>query len=252
MIVTDRWIPFKACIHLRPSRWDRSPKSLKASLNASAFDNATVILLTEVADGKRPKALRQWANINDWNLLHDTEPWQSGETAILAHVRTWSVIDWATVNIGPDLGPGLPVVCTIAILKHRITGVTALVSVSHLPSAVESIWSVKGAKRIIAYRRMVVRYRKVVSAWRKEFKPDFEAVSADWNLDVLKAWVRAYLKSAFPKHKLVYSRKGGTHGPRQIDAFLLRKVKGNSSIMQAHRSSDHRATELLITRVNDG
>lgn len=249
MIVHSPYKKVHFNFHLRPSRWDRSPQSLASSLNSSRDDGATVICLTEVADGKRPDTLRAWCTKNTWGKLQDNDPWQKGETAILINYTEWFLVDWATVRIGPDLGPGLPVVATLALLKHRETDVTVLVSVSHLPSAVESIWSLKGSKRALAYRRCVINYRKAVTEWRKEFKPDLEAISADWNLDINKSWVRNYLEATWRQHDLVrLGTKEPTHGNRKIDAWLLKDAKGKTDVMEAHPSSDHRATELVIFR----
>jgi hypothetical protein len=253
MIVKNNYRSF--IFHLRPSKWNFGAGSLYNSLTASHNKGATIIALTEVADGKRPEALNRWCDKNGWANLQDTLPWQKGETAILYDWSYWQLVEWETVQIGPDLGPGLPVVATLAVLINKDTNEVFLFGVSHLPSAVEAIWNVKGAKRVLAYRRMVVKYRQAAAHLRKKHRPDVEALSADWNINLLKVWARNFLKSAFPKHKLVTQGKHGntntepTHGDRKIDGWLLKGAKGNIDVISAALASDHMCTELTISRI---
>lgn len=235
--------------HLRPSRWDRSPDSLKDSLTVSRKQGAHVILLTEVADGKRPDALVDWARLNNFGLTQDLSPWQTGEVAALFDNDEAKLLAWDTVSIGPDLGPGLPLVAIFVVLQFN-DGTVGLFSTTHLPSSVEGDWRAKG-RRIIEYGKAVIRYRKAAARFRRKYKPDFELLCADWNLNVLLKWVQNYLKTTFPRHKLIIAKGGGTHGNRQIDAALVRykkKYRGSSTraeVMDGHFSSDHKAVREI-------
>ena len=237
--------------HIRSSRWDRTTDSLQSSLSQSRKELADVVLLTEVADGKRPDALRIWCQANGWDWAQDRSPWQSGETAIIWNAEEAKCLNWETVSIGPDLGPGLPLVATVAILEFK-DGTKSLYGMTHLPSSVEGDWRQRG-RRVVEYQKAVRRYRKAVTKYRKRYHPDFELVCADWNLNVLLKWVKRYLKINFPKHRLVQAGNKGTHGHRQIDAALVRfkpKYKkhsyANARVLDAHYSSDHKGVEVFV------
>lgn len=243
--------------HLRASKWNRTPESLKDSLTFSKKQAAHVILLTEVADGKRPDALVKWAELNNWGLAQDQSPWQSGEVAALWDKEECTLLGWDLVSIGPDLGPGLPLVAIFAVIEFPEADIIGMFSTTHMPSSVEGDWRARG-RRIIEYNKAAIRYRKAASRMRKNYKPDFELLAADWNLNVFLSWVQTWFKTTFPRHKLVIAKGGGTHGPRQIDAALVRyKKRFKKSSTQAevipkiHYSSDHKAVEV-ITNVRQG
>lgn len=220
-------------------RWDRSARLLARQVRRAAKHGAKLITLTEVADGKRPSL-----TMPGWTKAQDVDGpggkrFDRGECAILAEDDTWELVRSRSYVIGPDLGPGNRVVVLFALLRHRVTRATLLVSVCHLPSAVEAVWR---GQRATHYRAMVDRWRRIHATWVRAFKPDNEMVVADWNLNVHAAWVKDYLAEAFPTLDLPANLpKGGTHGSRLIDMVLTRGWSPKRlTIRSARGASDHR------------
>lgn len=221
-------------------RWDRSPRLLKRQLRRAAKGGATWLSLTEVADGKRPAAVA----LPGWTKTQDVDGpggkrFDRGECAFLTRDDTWEVLRWRSYVIGPDLGPGNRVVMLMALLRHRLTGATSLMSVCHTPSAVEANWR---GQRAGHYRQMVDRWRRIHATWVRAFKPDNEAVVADWNINLHAAWALIYLEDAFPTlDPPAVLPKGGTHGPRLIDMILTRGWRKVRLVIRSSRgASDHR------------
>ena len=68
---------------------------------------------------------------------------------------------------------------------------------------------------------------------------------ADWNLNLHRVWVRAYLRATFPAFRAPQKRPaGGTHGARLIDfpiglrivGLTMRVLREESDVLDA---SDH-------------
>lgn len=246
--------PFEVA-HLRSSKWDRTRALLLQALLWSIKAGATVILHTEVAAPHRRTALRA----RGWKVAQDTSTRPRAETAISWSPKVWQDIAWQSRQVGPDLGPGDIIMATVAVLQHIDKGVIALFGVCHMPSSVEGSWWQK-TKRVIAYQRAMIQYRRFVREMKREYRPDIQAVAADWNLSVLKEWVRTYLQGVWVGFTLLIAGKMGTHGNRQIDAWMVRyrprllrrmkrlgvKRKLRSFPLPHHKSSDHRGVGLVL------
>lgn len=223
------------------SKWDRSVESLRADVDRSIGQGANVVSLTEVADGRRWKAL----DVVGWITCQDRTPWQAGESAILVDNSWGEVLEWTTEQIGPDLGPGNAVYAIVAAIKIHATGKTLLVAEAHLPSSVEGNWK---ARRGSEFRKMSRNYKRLVRRFRKKYKPDAECVWADWNLNLNLAWVRAWAKSLWAKRKTLGKRKTpakGTHGPRLIDWPVTHGLRRRKlTILPKTDGSDHRGARL--------
>jgi hypothetical protein len=236
-VSTARYYPVQGA-HLS-SKWNRPRWTLKRQLRRAEKRGATWLTLTEVADGKRPEAVK----LPGWSKAHQTDPAQPfdlGECAILVKDSEWAIIRWRTYVIGPDLGPGNRIVMTIALLRHRLTGGTLLLSTSHMPSGIEGAWQGRRARH---YRQALDRWRRINLAWRRAFKPDNEATVADWNLNFHQQWVRAFFRGAWPGLEEPHSLpKGGTHGPRLIDMIRTRGWVNavRVTIRSSRGASDHR------------
>lgn len=228
---------FKAA-HLS-GRWDRSAHALHQQLRRAAKRGATLLTLTEVADGKRPGVV----HLEGWTACHDVDGkggkmFDRGECAILARDDTWKVLRWRSYVIGPDRGPGNRVIIVMALLEHLGTGKTLLVSTAHLMSAVEADWR---GRRAGFYRQDLDRWRFIHASWVRMFKPDAEATVADWNLDLHRAWVRDALDGAWDRLNAPRQLpRGGTHGARLIDFPRTRNLGTvNLAIRSSLGASDH-------------
>lgn len=223
------------------SKWDRSPASLAADVARSVKQGADVITFTEVADGKRWTALQR----KGWTTCQDRTPWQKGEVAAMVGDHFGKVLHWETVQIAPDLGPGLPVVVIIVVIELH-NGRVLMVSDSHLPSSVEDKWK---ERRGGLYREAVWNYVAACDRVAREWKPDAQVRWADWNLNLNLAWVRDWAKGLWKNRGrlmgLAKVPKQGTHGNRLIDWPVTHGVrKRRLKVLPRTKASDHRAVRL--------
>lgn len=222
-------------------RWDRSRQTLHDQL-AHVSKTVDVMTFTEVADGTRRLAL----TLPGWSTGHyklkKGEARGRAECAVMTRDSVWTMKRFATKMLGPDLGVGLATTAAFAQLTHK-DGTKMVISVSHLPSAVEGDWDGKRAK---AYRSAVENWRKTNLEWRKVYKPDVEIANADWNLNAHRDWVQKWLRKAWPGLRLPsVLPKGGTHGSRLIDFPITRGANGvRFTLYAANKASDHRAIRI--------
>lgn len=223
------------------SKWNRSPESLRADVLRSIRHGANVVSVTEVADGKRWKALLH----EGWTTCQERDPWQAGESAILVDGAWGDVLEWRTEQIGPDLGPGNAVYAIVAVIKIHATGKTLLVAEAHLPSSVEGKWK---ARRGAEFRKMVRNYKRLVREFRRKYKPDAECVWADWNLNLNLAWVRSWARAIWAKRKTLGKQKTpakGSHGGRLIDWPVTHGLRRRElTVLPLTDGSDHRGVRL--------
>ncbi|MBB3041233.1 hypothetical protein [Nocardioides soli] len=235
------WADLRA-VHLS-GRYDRSPESLREQLEAAAR-RADVITVTEVDRPQRGDVLRGLAG---FRLLRRGNG-QRGESAILVRTAVWEVVAWDAVMLVKDLdGQRGGQVAPIALLRHRATGCTLLVSTTHTSAGVEAGWAASARAR--EHRDAVAVWRHTVLAWRRRYRPDGELVVADWNLDALRPWVRAWIRSAWPGLTLPKRLpKKGTHGRRLIDWCLTRRIhRPRIRVMALTPASDHRGIHITGT-----
>lgn len=228
-------------------RFDRAPALLRDQVAASLAAGSTIVTLTEVDRRPRAKALR---SIEGTRTLR--APGTTGETAILLDRATWKVVRWGARWVTGPVGPRRGVMLTWAIVRHRATGATGLVSVVHYPSGVEGSWRTR-ARAVLAHRSAVAKVRAVHRRKRRRRRRngrplDFELHMADWNLNLHRAWVRAWVRSVWPALKAVpkvVTPSRGTHGKRLIDWPVSRRVVlRRLVVLPGHPASDHRGVRL--------
>lgn len=218
------------------SRYDRSPESLLAQITKAA-KTCDIILLTEVNEQHRRAVLD---DLPGWTL-HQGAPVSNGaEVAVITRDGVWTAKHFEAIQTAPDLpGPGGRTITAAVVLRRNRGGKTLAVSITHTPAGVEAHWD---SPRASEYRKCIRRVRDLHARLRKDFKPDAEAAFADWNLNLHKPWVQAWIKSAWPS--LTVSSlipKGATHaGGRLIDWFVKRGWKVASwTIFDQGDASDH-------------
>lgn len=233
---------------MSPSRYDR-PLGTLATCARRNHKLAAVVLWTEVAHPDRAQVL---ADLPGVSVAQQRKGARGlAECAITVDDTVWELVRWASYEIGPDLGPGDVVNAVVALLRHRATGLTLLVWVAHMPSAVEGSWRER-VRRVTEYVKAVVRLRKILREWSRLERPDGVAGAADWNLSLRKAWVRAWASRTFPGLKVADparaadQRTAWTHaGGRLIDWFLTWGIRRPvAQVMGPDDHSDHRRTLL--------
>lgn len=217
------------------SRWDRPGSALRRSVRALARSR-DLLSLTEVGDAARAKALTLEAGELGFDVHQGT---RLPECAILSRLEVWEAVRVKAFQVGPDLGPGGPVVFLLGLFRHRETGLLFLFGTFHFPASVEGTWRAKGA-RVRAYLAAVLAARRIVRAWIRTYHPHGAMLLGDWNLSAFLAWVRAYLKATFPKWRLPSLGNRGSHGPRLIDFPLTwRMIAVAFRVLPNDGSSDH-------------
>lgn len=235
---------FAILIDKLSGRYDRSPRLLLRQVRASA-EVRDVITLTEVAGWRRRRVLRK---VPGFTVLQDTKHGDMAEVAVLVRDSAYRVKHWAAHVIGPDLGPGGRVIALVAVLEHIETGKIVIVGEAHTPATVEGQWT---SARAAAYRRAVQAYRAIVEHLRVAWGADVVVVLADWNLNLHRDGVRAYLKEAWPELNApakADTPPGGTHaGGRLIDFPLVTGAQIDTfRIHAADPASDHRGISVTL------
>lgn len=224
-------------------RFDREPITLDAQVSQST-KHVDLIALTEVSGHQRAKVLDR----PGWTVLRGPDG-DLGEVAILARDAEWRVLAWKVVVLGPDLGPGGQVVGIIAVFENVHTGDTELVGEAHLPATVEGGFLAR-TRRAAAHQAAVQKWRREVRRWRRRYKPDGEVITADWNLNLHRAFVRAWITVAWPAmHLPKRIPAAATHrGGRLIDWPIAHRIPDLAfRVLAQSPASDHRGIRVTGT-----
>ena len=247
--------PKEEVVHVHSSsRYSRSPESLRRAIEDYIAAGADVITFTEVAASPREKPLysfKGWGALtgdlharNDGGIMWDTTKW----VALEEFNHEIATVSWFTTR-----GHKFPnIAATSVILKSILTGKTMLVSVAHMPPAVQGPTGFLGMpRRLAAYASALEGWRTFWRTQRREKNLDGLMIVADWNLDLRLPWVRAYFNQNFPKFDVVWEGRGefpdkrtGTTGSGKIIDFTMIKGKLDRlygpTILPDDDSSDHR------------
>jgi hypothetical protein len=225
--------------------WD-APEAAWQGLIQSLCREGTVVRVTETTH-VHPAAPKGWARV--WF----SKP-GAYECSLYYDVSEWAHIDSSAEQIaqtryalgGKALKPALHALCVL--LEHRATGKRVLFVTIHEPSAIEEFLAGDpgaGNKypRIRALFEGLTGTRRAVRKYRKAHGRFATVIGADWNLDVHKPWVRAFLKAHFPSYRLSWHAlpNGGDHGNRLISASLYsRGLITKGSVLGRHtKPFDH-------------
>lgn len=207
------------------------------------LDPADVIGLTEIASKNRGNVVD---DVDDWTGVRGPDG-PFGEVGFMFRDAAWRPLGHECVELGPDLGPGDLIVAIIVAAVHVETGARALFIDKHLPADVESSWRAM-TRRVRAHIAAGRVERERIRAWRRRVKPNAIVSLGDWNVDALKAWVRAMLRAEWVGWGFGDLDDVGTHGAgkgRLIDFALLRGVRrAVQRVLPRHRHSDHRGIRV--------
>lgn len=232
------------------SKWNRSRASLVAGLKASLDDGSSIVTVTEIDLDRRG------AHLDD--ALPGTQVCRgkagdTGEVAIIVNTGVWQVVEYGVHVVGADTGPGVRVIAVVAALMHRATGHRLIVATSHLPSAVEGAYRVRDlggrltatplGRRAVEHQRAVRRTREHVREAYARYHADAWVFTSDWNLNVRRRWVRAWVRAVWPGCQLpAHLPAEGSHGDRLIDWPIGRGWFPTLSlrVLDKTPASDHR------------
>lgn len=233
---------FVSHVHLS-GKFNRSAELLRAQVLAAA-QWADVITLTEVNYDDRGAVL---ADLDGWTLLRGHDGPQ-GESAILVRADTWRVRDWATQLLSDSVPAARNrIVVVIALLEHVETGLTLLLSAGHMPASVERGWRARTA-RVRAHISCALAWRRLLRDWWRRYRPDGGLVVADWNLNLLRGWVRAWARKVFHAWRPPAPDRTpaeGDLGRRLISWAIGRRLRGlHLRVSRRDPASDHRGIRL--------
>lgn len=229
-------------------RYDRAAALMLEDLLDSA-KHSDLLLPTEVGGTTSRARSRKAAlhKVPGFDVHQDTAHGDADEIATLNRAAVWKVLHYEAAILGPDLGPGGREIAGILVLEHTVTGVRLLASKAHLPATVEADFFHTARGR--AHQACVQVWRARVKVLAARFDVDAQIVFADWNLNLHKPWVRAWIADAWPELDLPPAAlipDGGTHADdRLIDWFLYTGLVVESwKILRATAASDHRRSRV--------
>lgn len=245
--------------HIHSSgRFDRSGESLSHAARVYQTE-ADLITYTEVDFPERKKALRNTGKVAFETLLGDQG--HADDCAIQYNKARFTLqyhesfqnstkVVYRTDGHVRDFPHS-----RIAVLRDLITNDVLIVCVSHYASHVEGEVRDRNTTfgRVIQWRQSTRRSKNRVNQLAKIHKANGRLLIGDWNVNFKRLWVRSMIKAFAPAFRSTWRNlrfAGGTHGPRVIDATLLRgaiKVRNSAELHKDDPSSDHRPyIETLI------
>lgn len=231
-------------------RWDRPERLLREDVEEWIKDWAPdVITATEAGDFDRGDALDAPGYVR-CQVTGGGRP-GADECAVALSRETMRLVHFEAAVVTRERyrqGTGklrAPLNALVVVGEHIETGVRICLGVIHLPSSVQDGDEWARGPRVAAYRSAVRGLKKLVHRIAKRYKA-LPWITADWNLDLGRLWVRAYLHGIWPGKHFTWSKKDaggeGTHGPRLIDfSVLSRRLRVTfAKVLASVRSSDHR------------
>lgn len=235
-------------------RYDQSPESLAtATLNITKLPRVSIIAFTEVSSPERYKALDTTLTKVGWGLIY--QPDHNKDTAIGFDKAEFNKQYAITKKLDNVPSPGIrrnSWSSLTALLEHRESQRTYIVSVAHTPS------------HTISKVRMNA-HREGMKSWNQELRrltllwtpSGGRIVSMDLNMDVALKRVRLYLARMMPTmHLIKDSGFVNTHDVRTIDVILIGRrlnpvkwFRGRYVRVIPTRDSDHRTIIVHLRRV---
>lgn len=248
--------------HLHSSgRWDRAAALLLSDLRQWVKQVVPhLITLTEVGDGQRGRILEQLAG---FQRVQHAPAIGADECAVLFDTGMFELVDWESVAVSDRTyrrinGKQSPkfYALNVALRLREHPDEIIVVSVIHTPSSVETPRGWADGERPLVYRDVVHGWKRAVGVFARAVKAKERAagrkvrvhrlLTGDFNLNMLKAWVRAYLGTVFGNLTQLWSKvrpNSGTHGARVIDtSWLSRGLRAlKAKVLAQSPSSDHKA-----------
>lgn len=182
-------------------------------------DPADVIDLSEVA--ARHNFLLGWAELNGYHVAH-SEKRGEAENAVLVRKDFGDILLVRHPLLTPvrlRTARRAPLHAIKVLIREYRTGCRIWVTATHAPAHVEGRGGLLRGWASKVYRSVMLGWTELTYGRRA----DGRIISADWNLNLRRRWVRAYLRSLFPGTRPGWDHKNlpdrgtiGAHG-RLID-----------------------------------
>lgn len=235
-------------------RFSRSPQSLASVFNVLRATGARRIGFTEISDPARRAALVEACRRAGWRLAY-----LGGDVGIAYDLAAFEVLEAMPTVVaelpydGPRGHPRAPFTVLTTLVRSRTSGLTYLDSIGHTPAHVATADGWRGrTTRVLAHwrgcRAWWADYRSKARLWRPT---GGRMLSADWNIDLRRAFARAYLRATFPALRLIADvRWVDTHDHRTVDAFLVGRslrLRGRIRVLRT-KASDHLSVLVRLVR----
>jgi len=130
--------------------------------------------------------------------------------------------------------------------KHE-GGEVGVVVVVHMPHGMQDALRTGkvGDDVARAYRDILRGARRLANRLARKWKAGWTQIVGDWNLNIKRLWVQAYLRLQFPNYRVNFTKPypvRGTFSVQIIDRAMLRgiKVRKGPTINPAYEGFDHR------------
>lgn len=156
--------------------------------------NADVIDLSEV--GGKADFLRAWAELNRYHLAHSTKRGES-ENAVLVAKGFGDILLVRHPLLTPlrlRTARKAPLHAIKVLIREHTTGCRIWDTATHAPAHIEGRGGLLRGWASRVYRSVMLGWTELTYGRRA----DGRIISADWNLNLRRRWVRAYLRSLFP------------------------------------------------------
>lgn len=237
------------------SRFDRSSTSLLRAIARYLSWPGTDISLTEVSGSKRIKVLRRFPTHRVVNFEGNHA---RDDCALLISRWRWRNIASGTKLLSKEAMPGWNNAWCYAVWSkdvHKSTGLRVVKVVIHFAARVEDSrgYRYKTAddrQNAKAHKEAIRNLNSQIRDWQKQGYD--VVVSADWNLDWRRLWVRKMLRRELPMLNWTWGgprmpERGGTHGTRLIDYTGTTMRIEKASLMKDDASSDHRPYKEVLS-----
>ena len=140
-----------------------------------------------------------------------------------------------------------------AVTRDHATGKVGVTVVVHMPHGMQDELR---TGRIVsdvarAYRDIVKGTRRLANRLARKWEATWTMIVGDLNINIKRAWTRAYLLAQFPNFRPNWSPPypgAGTWGPLIIDVGLLRRIRVVSGprVQPRHAGFDHHGFEEAL------
>lgn len=235
--------------HIVPGRFTRSSIAVRNQVNGLIAEfKPDAQFFTELSDFKRANAIEH----EGYFTIHSIEDKGAAECAINVH-NSYEILTWDTEVLTKKkffskTGKERALVNGLyAVIQHH-SGMfpPIVISIAHMPSNIEHRRGFSDTvNRVIAFQEASRAWRKLMRKVRLAHRTKNVLVTADWNLDIKKQWVRRFLKSIWTMYRFTFRRPYppvGDIGKRLISYGMYRGLKWSEQpfLLEKHRASDHR------------
>lgn len=229
------------CAH-HSGRFDRTPESLVEAFFTIAAKGAVRIGFTEISSSDRRHALAQACERAGWILIY-----LGGDCGIAYDLSAFEVLEQEATVVaelpykGPHGRPRAPFTVTTCLVRSHTTGLTYMDSVGHTPAhvATRKGWRERTVKVLAHWsgcRTWWADYKAKTKLWRPT---GGRLLSADFNIDLVRAFARAYLRATFSGLRLVADAHWeSTHDHRTIDGLLVGRRLRRRGRLRVFRTKD--------------